>query len=60
MINAIYTGLLYGIIGAASIVGFALTIASLYGLIECITYILGIHDKYFTSGRDYDGRGGTR
>lgn len=56
MIDAIYTGLLYGIIGAASVAGFALTILALYGLIEVITFILGLHSKYFTTGDDYDGR----
>lgn len=58
MIDAIYQGLLYGIIAGFAVGGFALTLAMLYGFIEGVTFLLGMHEKYFTSGGSSNEHGG--
>lgn len=55
MINAIYTGLTYGIIAGFGTAAFALTLVALWALIEFVSYILGIYDKIFDTGDSYDG-----
>lgn len=60
MIAAIYTGLLYGVIAGFSVAAFALTMAFLYGLIELVTLVMGVHQKYFTSRGGNDDYGGNR
>lgn len=56
MMEAIYRGLLYGLIAGFSVFGFLLTISAIYGLIELGTFLLGLHNKYFTPG-GLDGGG---
>lgn len=56
MLEAIHQGLLYGIIAGFGVTGFALTIVTLYGIIEGISWIIGVHEKFFTEG-DYGSRG---
>lgn len=40
MIDAIYCGLLYGLIAGFGAVGFALTLFFIWGLIDGVTYII--------------------
>ena len=56
MSEAIYTGLKYGVIAGFGTVGFALTIASLWFLLELLTKLFGIYEHIFDdSSGGYDG-----
>lgn len=55
--DAIYQGLVYGCIAGFSVGGFLLTLSVLYGAIELLSFILGVHHKYFTSKGDMRDRG---
>ena len=58
MLNALHTGLIYGLIAGTSIIVFSLTLLSLWGLIEIITRISDFRDAYFNRGGEHEDNGG--